>query len=144
MKDYRRNTPSALQKQQGFMPLKDSYWDALCLFAAQFQRNEGDTVLKRCSRCVTELISLTESTLCAFFYCSVKLTAIFHVHLLWERGHKRTSVHRRHRCLSVTPQPTHVFQLDTLCGWVTLIPIGISEVQEKREGKHKDLSLKRE
>lgn len=67
------------------------------------------------------------------FYCGAKHTVIFHVYFLRERSHKMTSVHRRHSCLSVTPMPRCVLQMGGLCGWATLIPIGISEVQNRKK-----------
>lgn len=70
-KTRRKNTPSEIpllcSNSRVSCLLKLFYWDALCLFVARLQRYEGDAVLKRCSRCVTELISLTGSTLCGSF-----------------------------------------------------------------------------
>ena len=68
------------------------------------------------------------------FYYSAKSTVIFHVYLLWESGHKMTSVSRTRSCLSVTLKYRHVWQMDRLRGGVTLIPIGISKAQNREAG----------
>jgi len=86
---------------------------ALCHVVAWLLSQLGQSVLKSRSRCVTELISLTESTLWIFIAVQ-SAPSIFHVYFLRESAHKMTSVHQELTCSSVTPKQRHVLQMDRL------------------------------
>lgn len=141
-KTRRRNTPSEIpllcknSRVSCFLKIFTYIWCLpLCCPALKVWR---DAVLKRCNRCVTELHYLNRiHTLC--FYCRAKLTIIFHVYLLQERGHTMTSVHWTHSCWSVPPKQRHVLHMDRLCGlWFDIFEVNnrVDGDLETRSTKH--------